>query len=259
MQNKKEIYVKGRTIGDSYTNICVPLVSQTLPELLNEAETVAAMQPDLIEWRVDYFHAVENAAAVMAALAQLRKIIATFPLLVTCRDYAEGGCHELPQTMRIALLQALIKTGQIDFVDVEFSVGKAALASVLTAAHHQGVYLIASYHDFTRTPTTAALIDKYLQLQKTGADIIKIAVMPQEPQDVLNLLAATLTFSSEAAQVPVVAIAMSALGMISRLAGSAFGSAITFASGHAASAPGQLPFEQLKSLLKLTSSTVNKR
>jgi 3-dehydroquinate dehydratase-1 len=85
-----------------------------------------------------------------------------------------------------------------------------------------------------------------------GADIVKIAVMPQGPQDVLSLLTAALEFTSTTAQVPVIAISMSALGAITRLAGSAFGSAVTFAAGQAASAPGQIPAAQLQALLKLT-------
>ncbi|HZK23980.1 MAG TPA: type I 3-dehydroquinate dehydratase [Oscillospiraceae bacterium] len=250
MQSKKELHVKGRIIGGSNTNICVPLLSPTLPELLAEAEAMARLQPDLVEWRVDYFRAAKNLAAVTAALFKLRTVLPACPLIVTCRDHVEGGCQELSQPFRMALLQTLLQTGQTDFIDVEYSLGQDKLVPLLTAAQQQGAHVIVSYHNFAQTPAPSALFAKLLQLQKTGADIIKIAVMPQEPQDVLNLLTATLTFATDAAQVPVVAISMSALGTISRLAGSTFGSAITFASGQAASAPGQLPFAQLKSLLK---------
>ncbi|MGI6659769.1 MAG: type I 3-dehydroquinate dehydratase [Dethiobacteraceae bacterium] len=252
MQNKKVIQVKDCLIGAGRTKICVPLLSHTLPELLTEAEAAAALAPDLIEWRVDYFQTAANTAAVTAALSQLRTVIPTIPLIVTCRDYAEGGFIKLPQAARISLLQALLETAQIDLLDVEFSLGQAAVASLLAAAHRQGVYVIVSYHNFVQTPAPSALYDKLLQLQAVGADIVKIAVMPQGPQDVLSLLTAALEFTSTTAQVPVIAISMSALGAITRLAGSAFGSAVTFAAGQAASAPGQIPAAQLQALLKLT-------
>ena len=45
---------------------------------------------------------------------------------------------------------------------------------------------------------------------------------------------------------PVITMAMGALGLISRLAGETFGSALTFGAGEKASAPGQIPAKQLK-------------
>ena len=174
MQNKKVIQVKDCLIGAGRTKICVPLLSHTLPELLTEAEAAAALAPDLIEWRVDYFQTAANTAAVTAALSQLRTVIPTIPLIVTCRDYAEGGFTKLPQAARISLLQALLETAQIDLLDVEFSLGQAAVASLLAAAHRQGVYVIVSYHNFVQTPAPSALYDKLLQLQAVGADIVKL-------------------------------------------------------------------------------------
>jgi 3-dehydroquinate dehydratase-1 len=51
-------------------------------------------------------------------------------------------------------------------------------------------------------------------------------------------------------KIPLVAISMGSLGAISRIAGGLFGSDITFASGIKASAPGQLPLDDLKKAWK---------
>jgi len=49
----------------------------------------------------------------------------------------------------------------------------------------------------------------------------------------------------------IIMIAMGSLGMISRLSGEIFGSAITFASVRNASAPGQISVTDMKSILQL--------
>ena len=82
------------------------------------------------------------------------------------------------------------------------------------------------------------------------ADLAKYAVMPQCEQDVLTLLDATLTMKTEHADTPVITMSMGKLGMLSRVCGSFSGSAVTFGTAGRASAPGQLPADLLKTILK---------
>ena len=90
-----------------------------------------------------------------------------------------------------------------------------------------------------------------MKMQEMGADIPKIAVMPQSPKDVLNLMEATEKMVRKYARTPVITMAMSGLGGISRVAGEIVGSAITFASGEVASAPGQMDAKELRQVLEL--------
>ncbi len=77
-------------------------------------------------------------------------------------------------------------------------------------------------------------------MQDLGADIPKIAVMPQSTKDVLTLLAATEEMASDFADRPIITMSMGPKGVISRLAGEAFGSSMTFGAAKKASAPGQM-------------------
>ena len=76
-------------------------------------------------------------------------------------------------------------------------------------------------------------------MQELDADIPKIAVMPQNKKDVLTLLAATEEMVSEYADRPIITMSMAGTGLISRLCGEVFGSALTFGAVGKASAPGQ--------------------
>ena len=50
---------------------------------------------------------------------------------------------------------------------------------------------------------------------------------------------------------PVISMAMGSLGSISRIAGENFGSAVTFATVGAASAPGQFPIQELRTMMEV--------
>lgn len=58
--------------------------------------------------------------------------------------------------------------------------------------------------------------------------IVKLAVMPQNYKDVLNLLDVTAQFREENPDTPVITMSMGSLGGISRISGETFGSCVIF-------------------------------
>ena len=91
-----------------------------------------------------------------------------------------------------------------------------------------------------------------------GADVAKIAVMPQSMDDVLALLAATER-ASRNVDIPLVSMAMGPLGAVTRAAGWIFGSAMTFAVGASSSAPGQMPIEDVRLVVEALQRTMSLR
>lgn len=88
-------------------------------------------------------------------------------------------------------------------------------------------------------------------MQRLGGDVLKIAVMPKTKKDVLTLLQVTADMEQRAPHQAIVSMAMGTLGMLSRICGETFGSAITFASLNGSSAPGQLPYDEMKTVLDI--------
>ena len=151
----------------------------------------------------------------------------------------------------VELNQNAAKTGLIDLVDVEAFTGDEAVKAVVETAHANGVKVIASNHDFHKTPAKEEIVSRLRKMQDLGADIPKIAVMPQNKKDVLTLLAATEEMASEYADRPIITMSMSGTGVISRLCGEVFGSALTFGAVGKVSAPGQMGIEDLTTVLGL--------
>lgn len=250
MSKIREVVVRGCRLGTYSSKICVPLLASNLPELLGTARKIKEQTPDLIEWRADYFTA-QDPRAILAALQELRSVLGDLPLIFTCRDAQEGGCREISLPERAAVIGAVLESGLADLVDLEWRTEERVRLELMQTAKKNGVHVILSYHDFQRTPAHETIIEILNAQQEAGADLAKLAVMPERPQDVLRFMEAVLAFNTSAAKIPVIAMAMSSLGMISRLAGSLFGSAVTFAVYGKESAPGQIPLEKLRPVLAL--------
>jgi len=82
-----------------------------------------------------------------------------------------------------------------------------------------------------------------------GGHIAKFAVMPESKDDVLRLLEVTRTID-KMLDIPVVTMSMGDIGALSRIIGWAYGSIITFGVGVELSAPGQIPVETLREVIK---------
>lgn len=250
-QSKITVDIRGTVIGGTHLCICLPLVAVTLEELLSEGKEMAGLSPDLLEWRVDAFSAVPDTGKCLDALQQLRKTIGDIPLIFTCRSELEGGLQNISQQKKQKLILAAMASGAVDLVDVELASGDAFLDAIIAGAKNADVKLILSHHNFSSTPEEAFICEVLVKEQERGADIAKIAVMPQCYEDVLTLLSATNTCRTGKVQVPMISISMGDKGGVSRLAGGLFGSDVTFAAGRERSAPGQLSIDALRTGMAL--------
>lgn len=245
-QSEIQVTVRGTVIGGPKPLICLPLVGDTRAKVLKEAEGLAELQPDLLEWRIDGYEKVEDIEDCLSVLKELRKVVHEIPLLFTCRIDQEGGMKKISREKRLDLISEAMESGDIDLIDIELCNDAVFIKAVKERAEQCGVKLILSYHNFIDTPSEPFIYSKLAEAQAAGADISKVAVMPNDYGDVLTLLSATNKARSEIIKGPMVTMSMGPEGAVSRLAGGLFGSDITFAIGLQASAPGQIPIKELK-------------
>jgi 3-dehydroquinate dehydratase I len=247
----KPVVVKEVTIGEGVPKILVPLTGSNAEELRRQVDVLPRRSVDVVEWRADYFAALTDTSSVVACGRALSEQLARIPLLFTCRTSAEGGEVAIEDDAYGELNVAVVTSGTVDLVDVEYQRSPAVVERVIAAAHANGVTVIASNHDFAGTPDKDEIINRLRAMQRLGADICKIAVMPRSAADVLTLLDATRTMAEEYADRPLITMSMGGLGVISRLSGAVFGSAASFGMVGTASAPGQLAAEDLYTVMKL--------
>lgn len=243
--------------------IIVPFAPRTLEEARAVGEWAARAREagaDALEWRVDAqagntdllsSEGTEVLDEAQRAIQDQREL----PVLITVRTVAEGGQADLDDAAYGKVVSGLISRTQLTLplgtqprIAVDVEVDREPAAQLCRQAGELGVPVVASHHDFDRTPDTRVLLAKIRDMLLLGADVAKIAVMPNEPSDVSRLLEACAS-AVEVTEVPVIAISMGPLGRSTRVFGGDFGSAATFAPlGEDSTAPGQIPVEKLRSV-----------
>lgn len=247
----KTVKVRNIVIGEGIPKICVPIVGVAKEDIVKEARTFGDIPVDVVEWRVDWFEHVFEFDQVLEVLKELREALGDTPLLMTFRTSKEGGEKSIEAEAYAELNIKAAQSGYVDLVDVEVFTGDEIVKKIIKSVHACGVKVVASNHDFFKTPEKEEIVGRLRKMQELDADIPKIAVMPQNKKDVLTLLAATEEMYSEYADRPIITMSMAGTGVISRLCGEVFGSALTFGAAKKASAPGQMGVNDLSTILNL--------
>lgn len=243
-------------IGTGIPKIIVPIVGQTQEEILRDAKSIVEIGAELIEWRADFYNEVQIEQKIKETLHVLRLIIGNIPLIFTIRTDAEGGKLSISGSDYADLLKFIAGTGEADIIDVELFKKGTKVKELVLDIHALGALVIMSNHDFHKTPEKAEIIKRLSKMQELGADLPKIAVMPNSSADVLALLSATEEMAAKYANRPLVTMSMGGLGSISRVSGEIFGSSMTFGSAGKSSAPGQISVSELKQCLLAIHSSL---
>lgn len=184
----------------------------------------------------------------------LSRIGCKTPVIFTYRTRAEGGEGERDGLAYIRLLKTAVRAGFVA-VDVELQTALSAFDGQEEACRQMirelqcgGGRVIVSAHFFKDTPEDTAMEELFDKMERLGADVAKLAVMPHGPGDVLRLMAASRK-AADHLSCPVITMSMGELGMLTRIGGALTGSAVTFASAGQVSAPGQLTVGQVRQAL----------
>lgn len=244
------VEIRGLCIGEGRPKIIAPIMGKTEDDILSQAAAMQGLPADLVEWRADaYTHA--ETPRISRMLFDLRAALGgDMPLLFTYRTRAEGGFGEasLEGYRRVNLLA--LQSGEADLLDVELNRGEALTREMARAIHAADRRMLLSQHDFQATPGESSMVETLRRMEAFGADIRKMAYMPQQKEDVHALLNACAK-AAQAQGSPICAISMGRLGALSRIACSAYGAALTFGNAVGESAPGQIGVEVLRSMIDL--------
>ncbi len=226
---------------------CVPLLVESVPAALDQAELARASGARLVEYRVDPLYDGTEASA-----AQVVRLAADSPLpcIVTCRSAYEGGRFEGHDDARAALIEALCGAETppkyVDFEYLPYSRSpeiRRRIDDALTGNPEVG--LILSAHDFEGRPQ--ALHNLVAAMRATEARVLKIAFRARSLRD--NIEVFELLREKDR---PTIALGMGEPGLMSRVLAPKFGGFVTFASlrDSSGTAPGQPTLAELTGLYR---------
>ncbi|MFC5280958.1 type I 3-dehydroquinate dehydratase [Arcanobacterium canis] len=227
----------------------VPVMFTSLADI--EGEILAATGADGIEWRMDALNATDMEEYLEAGRA-LRDAT-TVPILATFRTAAQGSQKDIDPDYA-ELLISIASNEIADAVDVEMFcdcewtpnwLGPApAIKQLVTTLKKLNCEIVGSWHDFSGAPHSSEITGRLVTMAQHGADIAKIAVMPQSDAD-LEALKNGAQSAHQRGVKRIIAIGMGPLGVDSRIYPEHYASCATFAAGASASAPGQMTITQL--------------
>lgn len=233
----------------------VPITAKTKEQAIAQAKVIAAnADADLAEFRIDLLNFASDSKQVIALGHELKQILGVKPIIATIRTHNEGGQLTISDADYGKTYQAYLQQPFMDMLDVEMFRDQQVVKNTVKLAHEKKVLIVMSNHDFQKTPPEAEIIKRLLKQDELGADILKIAVMPQNKQDVFTLMNATLKVSKQSKK-PLLTMSMGKLGTISRIATANMGGSFSFGMIGEASAPGQIDVTQLKQFLKTVQPT----
>ncbi len=245
---QKPFDVKGIHFGEGRPVICVPVVDRDRDAIVQKIRTLTEKRVQMIEWRADCFARMEQTDEVRGILEEIEPFVRDTVMLFTIRTKKQGGSAVTDEKKILYLNEIAAKSGSIDLIDLEFFEATRPEREI-RRFQRMGVRVIASHHDFRATPDERILHMLMDQMKQGGADIAKLAVMPNSADDVLRILKLTNDTRQKYPDLPVVTMSMGGLGVISRVAGEVFGSCITFGADGEGSAPGQMQMDDLGNIL----------
>lgn len=150
---------------------------------------------------------------------------------------------DIPEKERLEIYRKVVNF--VDFLDVEIKSSIASDVVGLAVQNHKKA--IASYHNFSRTPSREDLKRIYREGRRLHPDIIKVATLVRSKKELLTLLDFTYRY---AGRFPLVVIPMG-VPVLERLMPLPFGSLFTYVSLDKMTAPGQISYRVLERIFQL--------
>ena len=224
------------------TLLAVPITAADTDSARRQIQSAQAARADILEFRLDYMAGADWPTILAEA---------SLPVIATLRPKDQGGRFTASEDQRLQLLAEIAKARPA-FIDFEWphfvssASARKLISSITTDAIGQAKpALILSFHDFHCAPPN--LPQFVAEISAAPAAIVKVVAMARDICD--NFLLLDLPRQTTK---PTIILAMGRAGQISRVLAAKLGTFLSFSclSIDQASAPGQIPLEQLRSLYR---------
>lgn len=242
------VEIRELKIGSGKPKICVELTGATESELLYQAKQAAASPAEIIEWRADIFENRTKTESVLRLLKSIRMSIGSKAFMFTFRTEDEGGDVHVRDEEYISIVKLAIDSRLIDLVDIECCVSEYRATELINYAHQHNLPVVGTNNAFLKVLTVGEMDFRVRYMQKLGADIARIGVLPTTKKDVYRLLLATHDLCEDL-DFPIAVIGYGEAGKYTRVLGELFGSSLTRGVLSGVQAEGEIDVYRLASLI----------
>jgi 3-dehydroquinate dehydratase/shikimate dehydrogenase len=221
--------------------LCVAVIGNDPNELVEKAEALVRDNP-FLEFRLDY---LSKPGLAIARIKRFTESHAGAVLIATCRRVANGGRFRGSLASQFDVLNKAAAAG-CQMVDVELQTASKCKPEHLQKLRSRAA-LILSYHDFRATKKLEETLEKMLAFPADFYKIVSTATTLSDNVTMIKFLA------REGDRHSLISMCMGEQGIISRVLGVRAGSVFTFAAASPAeaTAPGQIPAQELRSVYRI--------
>lgn len=252
--SKSPIVIKNIELSADTPVVCVPIISKSFEEVRENIVNLTNDGVRMIEWRVDILEDYTDLAGIQKLLDDVQDNIMNTIMLLTLRTKKEGGEADVVGGQLKDYYRKLSEIEGYDAIDIQYN---DAGNDILNFAKKHGKYTIYSYHDFAKTPEQGEFDIILNGMSKCDCDVLKMAFMPNEDEDVKRTIGfGTAAIQKAAGQV--VIISMGVKGKKLRKNPFLTGSCFTFGCMNGQeSAPGQVVYNKLEKEVGMASKKRN--
>lgn len=208
-------------------NICITVAGKSLESFLSQLKKAQTLA-NFVELRVDYIQNINSEMLGVIAKHINKKSI------LCCRSKKDHGNFEGTLEEQNKILQSGNDLG-FNYLDIDFPI-----VNKITIQNKKSKFIL-SYHDFKETLDLKKLKTILAHMRDFKPDVLKLAVMANNPIDVKTLFQLLL---SKQENENMIVLSMGNYGKITRLLAPLLGGYLTFASlEEAKSAPGQITYQ----------------
>jgi 3-dehydroquinate dehydratase I len=232
--NTSVLSIGSVTVGDRARVVGIISKRESVPRLMQTPRPAC----DLVEVRLDRMDVEQDNWP-----QDIEKIERHgFPVIATLRVATEGGTWDKQETLRRPHFMRALTCASC--LDIEYR--SALFEELADETRDAGKTMIASYHDYAKTPSLDELRSVITHTATYPNVVCKIAVRIQSEDDIARLQC----LLEEPRPAPLCLIGMGDLGVNTRVEFPRLGSCLAYGHLDGSTAPGQLSCEALASALR---------
>jgi 3-dehydroquinate dehydratase/shikimate dehydrogenase len=229
------------------TYLAVPIAAANFEQAKEQIKAALRAGAEMLELRSDYLENL-NPSLVEKLIAEIKGTRRALPVIVTSRDYQQGGAKQYPSRLRVSVLTAALKAGA-EFIDFEYeNFFDAQIQEKIKRALAESSKgrLILSVHNFESRFDDIGKLYRHIMTLHPAA-IPKLIYKANNINDCFDALDLLRRTGGER-----IVFCMGEAGIISRIIAKKLGAFLTFASidDKSTTAQGQLTVKQFKKLYR---------
>ncbi|MFY9529656.1 MAG: shikimate dehydrogenase [Candidatus Acidiferrales bacterium] len=196
-----------------------------------------------VELRLDWLGSRPEILKFLTLLGEFRKVVPRLSratLIATCRRRASGGRFIGGWERELEILKLAARSG-CEWVDLDVETAVKVYPNDIRRRLAPASCMI-SHHDFSKTPKDLGAVLR--QLERMQGNALKIATHAKSLRDAIRVMDSTRRRRN------LVAVPMGEIGLPARVLALRAGSALAYAPVELATAPGQVPLEEMKNLYR---------